>query len=98
MSTGLAALTLINVLISLIGIVSGLVVTYGLLRSQRRDSRTALFLITTVAQRFGILLPISQAAVLAHPRRHFAGETGIRHRRPLQISTRGCLATSLLRH
>jgi hypothetical protein len=44
MSTGLAALTLIHVLISLIGIVSGLVVTYGLLCSQRRDGSTALFL------------------------------------------------------
>ena len=33
MSTGLAALTLLHVVISLIGIVSGLVVTYGLLRS-----------------------------------------------------------------
>src|SRR6266850_398889 len=49
-------------------------------------------------QRDGILLPISQAAALAHPRRHFAGASGIRDRRPLQISTRGCLATSLPRH
>ena len=49
MSTGLAALTVIHVVISLIGIVSGLVVTYGLLRLQRRDGWTALFLVMTVA-------------------------------------------------
>src|ERR1700739_444591 len=48
MSTGLAALTLVHVLISLIGIVSGLAVTFGLLRSQRMDGVTAVFLVTTV--------------------------------------------------
>jgi hypothetical protein len=45
----LPALTLVHVVISLIGIVSGLVVTFGLLRSQRMDGWTALFLVTTVA-------------------------------------------------
>jgi len=49
MSTGLAALTLIHVVISLIGIVSGLIVTYGLLRSQRMDGWTSIFLVTTAA-------------------------------------------------
>src|SRR5262245_16758631 len=42
------ALTLIHVVISLIGIVSGFVVIYGFLTSRRLDSWTALFLITTV--------------------------------------------------
>jgi hypothetical protein len=49
MSTGLAALTLVHVVISLLGIASGLVVTYGLLRSQRMDGWTSIFLVTTVA-------------------------------------------------
>jgi hypothetical protein len=49
MSTGLAALTLAHVIISLIGIISGSVVTYGLLRSQRMDGWTSIFLVTTVA-------------------------------------------------
>jgi len=49
MATGSSVLTLVHVVISLIGIVSGLVVTYGLLRSQRMDGLTALFLVTTVA-------------------------------------------------
>jgi hypothetical protein len=49
MSTGLAALTLLHVVISLIGIASGLVITVGLLLSQRRDGWTAIFLATTVA-------------------------------------------------
>jgi hypothetical protein len=58
MSTELAALTLVHVVISLIGIVSGFVVTFGLLRSQRMDGLTALFLVTTVAtSASGFLFP-----------------------------------------
>jgi hypothetical protein len=58
MATGLSVLTLVHVAISLIGIVSGLVVTYGLLRSQRMDGLTALFLVTTVATSVtGFLFP-----------------------------------------
>jgi hypothetical protein len=58
MSTGLAALTLVHVVISLIGIVSGLVVTYGLLRSLRMDGWTAIFLVTTVSTSVtGFLFP-----------------------------------------
>src|SRR5258707_4026381 len=41
--------TLIHVIISLIGIGSGLVVVFGLLGSKRLDGWTALFLVTTVA-------------------------------------------------
>src|SRR6266480_5915867 len=41
--------TLIHVLISLVGIVSGLVVVFGLLGGKRLDGWTALFLATTVA-------------------------------------------------
>jgi hypothetical protein len=40
--------TVIHVVISLIGIVSGFVVVYGLLARQRLDGLTALFLATTV--------------------------------------------------
>src|SRR5260221_10571621 len=58
MASGLAVLTLVHVVISLIGIVSGLVVTSGLLRSQRMDGLTALFLVTTVAtSATGFLFP-----------------------------------------
>jgi hypothetical protein len=58
MATGLSVLTLVHVVISLIGIVSGLVVTFGLLRSQRMDGLTALFLVTTVATSVtGFLFP-----------------------------------------
>jgi hypothetical protein len=41
--------TLIHVLISLVGIGSGLVVVFGLLSGKRLDRWTALFLVTTVA-------------------------------------------------
>src|ERR1700689_1384343 len=44
-----ATYTLVHVVISLIGIVSGLVVMYGLLAGKRLDGWTGLFLATTVA-------------------------------------------------
>ena len=40
--------TVIHVLISLIGIVSGFVVLYGMLNNKRLDGWTAVFLTTTV--------------------------------------------------
>lgn len=44
----LATFTFVHVLISLVGIVSGLVVLFGLLAGKRLDGWTALFLTTTV--------------------------------------------------
>ena len=44
----IAAFTQLHVAISLIGIVSGLIVLYGMLSGQRMPGWTALFLITTV--------------------------------------------------
>ena len=43
------AYTLVHVVISLIGIASGLVVVYGLLNARRLDGSTAVFLSTTIA-------------------------------------------------
>jgi len=48
-SSGLAAFTLFHVALSLIGILSGFIVVFGLIQSKRLDGWTALFLITTVA-------------------------------------------------
>jgi hypothetical protein len=54
----LGAFTLFHVLLSLLGILSGLVVEYGLLASKRLDGWTALFLWTTVATSVtGFLFP-----------------------------------------
>jgi hypothetical protein len=44
----LATFTAVHVVISLIGIASGLAVLYGMLTSDRLDSWTAVFLLTTV--------------------------------------------------
>jgi hypothetical protein len=44
----LHAVTVLHVVISLIGIVTGLVVLYGLLKSQSMPGMTAIFLITTI--------------------------------------------------
>jgi hypothetical protein len=48
-SFNLATYTLVHVVISLVGIASGLVVLLGLLAGKRLNLSTALFLITTVA-------------------------------------------------
>jgi hypothetical protein len=54
----LQTFTLIHVLISLAGIVSGLVVVYGFLTNRRFDGWTALFLTTTVLTSLtGFLFP-----------------------------------------
>src|SRR3989442_13753602 len=45
----LTTFTLAHVAISLVGILSGLVVVYGLLTAKRLDGWTAVFLATTVA-------------------------------------------------
>jgi len=70
MSTG--TYTLLHVLISLVGIGSGLVVMFGFLTGKRFDGWTALFLITTVltsATGFGFpvdhLLPSHVIAILS---------------------------------
>ena len=49
MILGLQPFTFVHVLISLVGIVSGLVVLFGLLTAKRLEGWTALFLVTTVA-------------------------------------------------
>ena len=55
----LATFTLLHVLISLIGIGSGLVVAYGLLASKPLDVSTATFLTTTVLTSLtGFLFPV----------------------------------------
>jgi len=58
-STGLAALTLFHVGLSLVGIVSGFVVVYGLLTAKRLNGWTATFLSTTLATSLtGFLFPV----------------------------------------
>ncbi len=57
----LTTLTLVHVLISLVGIVSGIVVAFGLLTRRRLDGWTALFLATTVATSVtGFFFPVHQ--------------------------------------
>jgi len=55
---GMSTFTFLHVLISLMGIGTGLVVAYGLLASQRLETWTACFLVTTVATSVtGFLFP-----------------------------------------
>lgn len=54
----LSTFTLVHVLISLAGIVSGLIVVYGLLTRRRLDGWTAIFLATTIlTSATGFLFP-----------------------------------------
>jgi len=54
----MSLLLLVHVALSLIGIVTGLVVLYGLLKSDRMDGMTLAFLLTTAATTLtGFLLP-----------------------------------------
>ena len=56
----LATFTLFHVVISLVGIASGLIVVYGLLTGKRLDTWTAIFLIFTVlTSATGFLFPIT---------------------------------------
>jgi hypothetical protein len=48
MILGMTAFTLVHVVLSLIGILSGFVVMFGLMAGKRLDGWTALFLVTTV--------------------------------------------------
>ena len=48
MFSGMSTYTLVHVVISLIGIVSGLIVAFGLMGGRRMNGTTALFLVTTV--------------------------------------------------
>jgi len=45
----LSTFTLVHVILSLVGICSGIVVVYGLLSGKRLDGWTALFLVSTAA-------------------------------------------------
>ena len=57
----LSAFTMVHVVLSLIGIVSGFVVLYGLFGSSRMPGLTALFLITTIlTNATGFLFPFEK--------------------------------------
>jgi len=57
----LATFTLLHVIISLVGIVTGFVVLYGLFGANRMSGMTALFLVTTIlTSATGFLFPFTQ--------------------------------------
>src|SRR3954470_7390187 len=54
----LATFTIVHVIISLIGIVAGIVVMFGMLGSNRMPGLTAIFLVTTIlTSASGFLIP-----------------------------------------
>ncbi len=58
MSSGLAAFTLVHVALSLVGILAGFVVVFGLVSGKRLNGWTAVFLTTTAATSLtGFLFP-----------------------------------------
>jgi hypothetical protein len=70
----LSTFTLVHVLISLVGIASGLLVVYGMLKGKRFDGGTAIFLATTVLTSLtGFLFPFEHLAIVARYALHLAG-------------------------
>jgi hypothetical protein len=56
-----ATFTLLHVLLSLVGIGSGLLILYGMIRGKRFDGATAIFLVTTVLTSLtGFLFPFER--------------------------------------
>ena len=54
----LSTFTTVHVIISLVGIVAGIIVMFGLLKSDRKGGMTALFLLTTIlTSATGFLIP-----------------------------------------
>src|SRR5712671_6871727 len=61
MGMSLATLTTVHVIISLIAIVSGIIVMFGLLGSKRMPGMTAIFLLFTIlTSATGFLFPFTQ--------------------------------------
>ena len=84
------AVTIIHVIISLLGIVSGYVVIAGMLQAQRLPRWTAFFLITTVlTSATGFAVPVREVVAVAHSRRVVAHRAGDRDLRSLQPKLAG---------
>ncbi len=61
MISGMSTLTFVHVLLSLIGILSGIIVLFGMLAAQRMNGLTSLFIVTTVLTSVtGFLFPITK--------------------------------------
>ena len=81
----LSTFTMLHVIISLVGIVSGIVVLFGLLGSNRMPGWTALFLLTTILTSVtGFGFPFTTLSAVAHDRHSIAGAAGDRLYRALR--------------
>jgi hypothetical protein len=61
MIAGMSSLTFVHVLLSLIGIFSGVIVLFGMLAAQRMNGLTSLFIVTTVLTSVtGFFFPITK--------------------------------------
>ena len=72
MNLGMTTFGAVHTLISLVGIVSGFVVVFGMLNGKRPDAWTAVFLLTTVATSvtgfgfpFAVLLPSHKVGIIS---------------------------------
>src|SRR5580658_6635294 len=91
----LSTFTLVHVLLSLVGIGTGLIVVHGLLNGKRLDRWTATFLLTTANQCDRLPVSVRAFSAVSCDRHHFAG--GARPRNPgaLRASSWRCLALDL---
>ena len=99
MGMSLAAFTLLHVIISLIGIVAGLIAVSGWLKSDpSRTSDGGLSGDHDPDQRYGLPVPVHQTAAVACRRHHFAGVAGDRDVCALRQPACGRLASDLHGH
>ena len=99
MFSNLSPFTKLHVVISLIGIVSGLVVMFGLLLGQKlKPMDRVVFDQHSGNERDGILLSVSRCNARDRRRNHFLGSVGGRDRRTIRSSSRRVLALDLCGH
>jgi hypothetical protein len=92
----IATFTLVHVVITLIAILSGLVMLYGLLKSRRMDGLTDIFLIFTVlTDVMGFMFPFHGPHARVQSRDHLQRCPDSRTHRPLCLRSDGLVARHL---
>jgi len=95
----LSTFTTVHVIISLVGIGSGLIVIFGMLSAKRPNGWTALFLLTTVLTSVtGFGFPFTHVTPGHKVGGHLAGGAADRDPRALQLSHGGQVAFDLRGH
>jgi hypothetical protein len=95
-SAGLAVFTLFHVALSVVGIVAGFVVVFGLISAKPSKSRTGTFLVTTAASSVtGFLFPFHRFLPSRRPRHYFHSGSSADDTGALRFPSGWCVASCL---